>query len=264
MTILDEIAAYKRTVEIPANKMNRPIELLMESVLSAPPPLDIIQALKKHRYPALIAEIKKASPSKGLLCPDLDPVKLAAIYSENGASAISILTDERYFQGGLEILRHVRSEQGDIPLLRKDFIVDEYQIVEARAAGADALLLIAAILADSELEKLLSRTEELGMAALIEVHDADEMERVIQFSPDLIGVNNRDLHNFSVDIRTSQRLRSMAPKDVCYVAESGIHSWQDVETLYHCAVDAVLVGEALVTAENIGEKVRELSAYDLD
>lgn len=208
----------------------------------------------------LIAEVKCASPSRGLLSPDFDPLKLAATYATNGAAAISVLTDERYFKGHLDYLRQIRQAQA-IPLLRKDFICDPYQVYEARAAGADALLLIAAELVLSQLADLQALTHSLGMAALVEVHNLPELETALQSGARLIGINNRNLHTFQVSLETSQELRPLIPAEICVVAESGIHSAADVARLAGINVQAVLVGEALVTAADTAAKVRELSGF---
>jgi indole-3-glycerol phosphate synthase len=228
-----------------------------------------VAALRSTKRIALIAEVKKASPSKGLLRHNFDPVELATIYAKNGASAISVLTDSRYFQGKLEHLTQIRkqldssSSRLSPPLLRKDFIFHSYQVYEARAAGADALLLIAAVLNDQEIVDLLALTHKLGMTALIEVHNRAELERVLPLQPRLIGVNNRDLRDFSVDLNTCIELRRHVPTDVCFVAESGIHTAADVARLAQEGIDAILVGEALVKAKDVGKKVRELVNYEL-
>jgi indole-3-glycerol phosphate synthase len=247
---------------------DQPLEAVQAHASVAPAPRDLIAALHAAPGVALIAEVKQASPSRGVLRPDLDPVELAVTYAASGASAISVLTDERFFQGRLEHLTHIRAQvaarpAGDhqpqpLPLLRKDFILHAYQVYEARAAGADALLLIAAVLSEAELEELLSLTHTLGMAALVEVHNEHELKRVLRLGPRLIGVNNRDLTDFSVDLNVCLRLRPLIPPGVCMVAESGIHTRADVTRLAAAGVDAMLVGEALVTASNIGAKVREL------
>lgn len=267
MTILDRIVDYKRTEELPCRMRNLPLEALRARAAAAPPPRDFIAALWSAPDVALIAEIKRASPSKGLLRPDLDPVHLAATYAANGATAISVLTDEPFFQGNLAYITQIRSQlashllapdQPEVPLLRKDFIIHPYQVYEARAAGADALLLIAAILPDANLAELLSLTQAQGMAALIEVHDREELMRVLPLAPQLVGVNNRNLRDFSVNVDTCLRLRSLVPPDVCFVAESGIQTRVDAARLAASGVDAMLVGEALVTAPDPGAKVREL------
>ena len=268
MTILDRIVDYKRTEELPRRMRAQPLEAMQACAAAAPPPRDFIATLRSSPDVALIAEVKRASPRKGVLRPDFDPVRLAATYAANGAVAVSVLTDEPFFQGNLAYLTQIRarldshpsaSGQSDVvPLLRKDFIIHPYQIYEARAAGADALLLITAILPDADLVELLSLTNSLGMAALIEIHDEQELRRVVSMAPRLVGVNNRNLHDFSVNLDTSLRLRSLVAPDVCFVAESGIHTRADMDRLAVAGVDAALIGEALVTAPDVGAKVQEL------
>ena len=207
---------------------------------------------------ALIAEVKKASPSAGVICPDFDPVRIAKEYEAAGAGCLSVLTDEKFFQGSLDYLRQIRAAVR-LPLLRKDFIIDERQILEAIEWGADAILLIAAILTDAQLARFHALATEAGLAALVEVHDEEELERAVKISPPLIGVNNRNLKTFKVDLATTERL---APKikshGALLVAESGIHTRADVERLQRCGAGAILVGESLVKQGNIGAKVREL------
>lgn len=265
MTILDDIIKYKRIEELPRQMELREPALVRAEAALAPPPRDFVAALRASKQIALIAEVKKASPSKGLLRHKFDALELATSYAQNGAAAISVLTDVKYFQGRLEYLTRIRAQlkkiQGDQapPLLRKDFIFDPYQVYEARAAGADALLLIAAVLKDEEMAGLLALTRELGMTALIEVHRRTELERVLPLRPRLIGVNNRDLRNFSVDLNTCIELRQAVPREICFVAESGIHTAADVARLAKEGIDAILVGEALVKAKDVGAKVRELT-----
>jgi indole-3-glycerol phosphate synthase len=265
MTILDDIVQYKRNEELPNLMRTREPALVQAEAQLAAVPKDFVAALQASGPAALIAEIKKASPSKGLLRHKFDPLELASIYAENGATAISVLTDKKYFQGSLAYLSQIRAQLQsslgeDRPvLLRKDFIVHPYQVYEARAAGADALLLIAAVLGDREMANMLALTRKLRMAALIEVHDKQELERVLPLAPRLIGVNNRDLRDFSVDLNTCLTLRQDVPAGICFVAESGIHTSTDVARLGRAGVDAVLVGEALVKAGNVGQKVRELA-----
>jgi indole-3-glycerol phosphate synthase len=249
MTILDRIVDYKRTKELPCRMRDLPLEALRARAAAAPPPRDFVAALRSAPDVALIAEVKCASPSKGLLRPDFDPVHLAATYAANGAAAISVLTDEPFFQGSLAYITQIRSQL---------VIIHPYQVYEARAAGADALLLIAAILPDADLAELLSLTQAQGMAALIEVHDREELMRVLPLAPRLVGVNNRNLRDFSVNVDTCLRLRSQVPPEVCFVAESGIQTGADAARLAAADVDAMLVGEALVTAPDVGAKVREL------
>lgn len=264
MTILDNIIKYKRIEELPKQMQVREPTLVRAEAKLAPLPLDFVAALQATDGIALIAEVKKASPSKGLLRHKFDPVELASTYAANGAAAISVLTDVKYFQGKLGYLTQIRDHlkqtkgQRRPVILRKDFIFDPYQIHEARAAGADALLLIAAVLKDDELAALLSLTRKLGLTALIEVHNRAELDRVLPLKPRLIGVNNRNLHDFSVDLNNCIELRQHVPDHICFVAESGIHTAADVTRLSKEGIDAILVGEALVKAKDVGRKVREL------
>ena len=255
--ILDRILA-NTYVEVRQRRSAVPIEWLREQAAQQTPPRDFVGALKQAGRPALIAECKKASPSKGLLLPDYDPVQLAQAYAEHGAAALSVLTDERFFQGSLADLSAAREAAG-LPTLRKDFVVDRYQLYEARAAGADAILLIVAALRFDQLQMLYQQTAELGMAALVEVHDEAEVETALKIEPKLIGVNNRSLYDFSVDLQTTARLRKDIPADITLVAESGIHTAEDVSRVKDMGVNAILVGEALVTASDVGAKVRELA-----
>jgi indole-3-glycerol phosphate synthase len=265
MTILDDIMRYKRNEELPRRMRTREPALVQAEATLAPKPKAFVPALRATERMALIAEVKKASPSKGLLRHNFEALALASTYAENGAAAISVLTDSKYFQGKLEYLTQIRdrlqeSQGSSRPvLLRKDFIFHRYQIYEARAAGADALLLIAAVLSDQELADLLALTRKLQLTALIEVHDRTELERVLPLEPRLIGVNNRDLRDFSVDLNTCITLRQYVPTDICFVAESGIHTAADVARLDKEGIDAILVGEALVKAKNVAQKVRELA-----
>jgi len=262
MSILAEIFAHKEH-EVASRKRVKPLAEVRAEAESAPTPPDFVAALQSarqtHASPALIAEIKKASPSRGMLAPNFDPLHLAQLYCQNGAAAISVLTDERYFQGRLEYLAQVHACLPAAPLLRKDFILDPYQLYEARAAGASAALLIVAGLDASRLRDLHNLALELGLAPLVEVHTLAELETALSCKPILVGVNNRDLRDFSVSLQTTGDLRPFIPAGICLVAESGIHTRQDVETLKDAGTDAILVGEALVTARDIGEKARELS-----
>ena len=276
MSKLDEIFAHKRA-EIASQKAAVPPAEMGVLATAAPAPRDFVSALRQApARPALIAEIKRGSPSRGLLVADFDPLRLAAIYAENGAAAISVLTDERYFGGSLDHLRAVAQQmqggraQGGraqgLPLLRKDFVCDPYQVYQARAAGADAILLIVAALAPVLLAELLALAQGLGMAALVEVHDEAELETALASCARLIGINNRNLRDFTVSLETTLRLGRRVPTDVCLVAESGIFTAEDVARLAEVeregggrGVDAILVGEALVTAADVGAKVRALS-----
>lgn len=224
----------------------------------AAPPRDFLAALQKDTV-ALIAEVKKASPSKGVLIADFDPVRIGTTYAENGAAAISVLTDERFFQGHLRYLTNIRSAVS-IPVLRKDFIIDAYQVDEARAAGADAALLIVAALDDARMADLYAQIRAYDMAALVEVHNEAEMERALKLGTKLIGINNRDLKTFNVDLTTTERLARMVPDDVTLVAESGVQSGADVRRMGELGAHAVLIGEGLVKSADIAAAVREFSS----
>lgn len=204
----------------------------------------------------LIAEIKKRSPSKGVIRADFDPVKIALAYNAAGASAISVLTDERFFDGKLEYLKEVK-ERVTVPVLRKDFIIDEYQIYQSALYGADAVLLIANILTQEELNKFYSCAKEIGMDVMVEVHNAEEVEKALSTPASIIGINNRDLNDFNVDIDVTQQLIRMIPENKIIVSESGIESYEQVMFLKSLGVNAVLIGETFMRADNIGEKVRE-------
>lgn len=273
MNILEKIIEQKK-IEIAALNASA----LRFSAQQSPTPRNFLAALtptplpvgegqgvrERRRFgtrPSLIAELKRASPSKGILAPHLDLFQVADIYIQNGASAISVLTDEKFFMGSLETLRQLRITNSQLPLLRKDFIIDEVQLYEAKANGADAILLIAAALTDDKLfADLHACALELGLTALVEVHDEAETERALKLKDiKLIGINNRNLATFEVSLETTERIRPMIPNEIAVVAESGIFTASDVERLSKSNVDAILVGEALVTAENIEEKVKELS-----
>jgi indole-3-glycerol phosphate synthase len=220
---------------------------------------DFVGALVRWPSVALIAEIKHASPSRGILVENFDPVALAKTYAENGADAISVLTDKDFFQGSLDDLYAVKSNVST-PVLRKDFIIDERQVIEGRLACADAILLIVAILDDARLRDLLSAVRDYDMVALIEVHTEAEMERALKLDPRLVGINNRDLHTFVVDLNVTQRLAALAPADVTLVAESGIFTAADVEAMAAAGVDAILVGESIVKAPDAAAQIRALSS----
>lgn len=253
--ILNEIMAYKRS-ELKAQQRAVPLAELKARGKDRSPPIDLAAALRKEGV-QLIAEVKRASPSKGVFCADFNPVGLATIYAQNGAAAISVLTDVRFFQGKLKDLTRVRSAITDLPILRKDFIFDPYQIYETYARDADALLLIAAVLPERTLAELFTLTHELRMTALVEVHDEAEVSRVLQLSPRVVGINNRNLRDFSVDLASFGRLRPLLPKGVIAVAESGVRTVADLRRLAKMGADAVLVGEALITASDPAAKVRE-------
>jgi indole-3-glycerol phosphate synthase len=220
---------------------------------------DFLAALRKPKNSsiALIAEVKKASPSAGVICHDFDPVRIAKEYEAAGASCLSVLTDEKFFQGSLDYLRQIRSAV-KLPLLRKDFIIDERQMLEAIEWGADAILLIVAILTDAQLAKFHALAVEAGLAVLVEVHDEEELARALKISPALIGVNNRNLKTFQVDLATTEKLAGKIGAGKILVAESGIQTCADVERLKKCGTQAILVGESLMKNGDIKTKVREL------
>jgi indole-3-glycerol phosphate synthase len=233
-----------------------PLASLKRTIAYQAPPRDFAGALRGDGI-RLIAEIKRASPSKGLLCPNLAASSLARVYGKSGAAAISVLTEPEYFGGSFADLEAVRREV-DLPLLCKDFIVAPYQIYMARAHGADAVLLISAILTRSELASLLKTAHSLGMAALVEVHNRDELMKALRVSPGIIGINNRNLEDFSVNLETTFKLRPLIPADIPVVSESGIHSRGNVLRLQQAGVNAILVGEALVTSPDPAAKIAEL------
>ena len=257
-SILDKIVAAKRE-ELADAKAVASLPDLEKAAAEQPAPLDLSAALTGNGI-KLIAEVKKASPSRGLLSLDFDPVRLAANYVANGAAAVSCLTDAR-FQGELAHLSAIKQSgvSGNAPVLRKDFIFDPYQVYEARSAGADAILLIVAILEAAQLKDLLETSRFLGMQCLVEVHDETELETALGAGAEIIGINNRDLHTFTTDLAVTQRLAPLVPSGKVVVSESGIFTREDLQHLDRSGVNAVLVGEALVTAPDIAAKVRELS-----
>ncbi len=256
--ILDQIVVDNR-LELEIRKGSFPLEELRRIALEQPPPLDFASALRGERV-QLIAEVKKASPSRGVIRSDFNPVEIAQTYASNGASAISVLTEARYFQGSLNHLRDIREALGSkrLPLLRKDFIHDPYQIYESRAYGADSLLLIVAILNPEKLEELFWLSHELGMSCLVEVHNEAELEIALRRQARIIGINNRDLRTFTVDLATTKQLRPFIPPGRIVVSESGIKNRDDMEKLRKWHVDAVLIGESLLSAPDITAKMKEL------
>ena len=252
--MLNKIVAEKKG-EVEQRKQSMPVSALMERV-SRNRPLDLAAALKGNGI-RLIAEVKKASPSRGVLCPDFNPVALAKTYAQGGAAAISVLTEANYFQGSIDYLAAIR-EEVKVPLLRKDFIFDPYQIYESCAYGADALLLITAILSQEQLEQLLELSRSIGLSCLVEVHNEAEVERALLAGAEIIGINNRDLKTFKTDINTTRQLRPLIPREIIVVSESGIRSRDDIEYLKGWEINAVLVGESLVTSDDIPARIREL------
>lgn len=255
--ILERILQFRRRA-IEELKERHTERALATAVASAPAPRDFAAALVKPGI-ALIAECKERSPSAGMLQTPYDPIDLAARYAAGGAAAISVLTEPEFFGGSLLHLKEVRARI-ELPVLCKDFIIDPIQVRSARAAGADAVLLIVSILEDDQLAALHRLTRELGMAALVEVHDKRELRRALRLDEAVIGINNRDLATMTTDRGTTARLRPLIPSDRVVVSESGISSRADVEELQQLGVHAVLVGEALLRARNLETKVRELSA----
>jgi indole-3-glycerol phosphate synthase len=254
--ILDEIIVYKKT-ELVETKRAAPLAELKAKAASMGPARGFREALAGGEEIRLIAEVKKASPSKGVIREDFDPVKIARTYEESGASCLSVLTEKKFFQGRLGYLDDIGKDVR-LPLLRKDFIIDEYQIYETRTAGADALLLIVACLGHHQLEDYLGLAGRLGLDVLIEAHTYKELDRVLLTGARLVGINNRDLATFKVDLQTTLELLKDIPDDCIVVSESGINTREDVLMLHKAGVDAILVGESLMREKDIGKKVKEL------
>ena len=252
-TILDKIVATKLQ-EIERAKAARPAVELEKRLAAAPAVRDFFAALADGPPCRLIAEVKKASPSKGVIREDFDPVEIARTYERHGARCISVLTDVEYFQGSLDYLRRIRAAV-DLPVLRKDFVLDTYQVLEARAAGADAVLLIAECLDDESLATLYSSIIEQGMTPLVELFETSNLDRVVALGAKLIGINNRDLRTFGTDLQHTIRLRSRIPSDRVVVGESGIRTRVDVERLEAAGVGAMLVGESLMCQPDVGAAV---------
>ncbi len=260
--ILDEIVAAK-TGELARSKQTVPLSELEAKAAAQPVPLNFSGALLGGGV-RLIAEIKKSSPSRGLLRPNFDPLDLARTYAANGAAALSVLTDPR-FEGELAHLEQVKASGASqrLPVLRKDFIFDPYQVYEARAAGADAMLLIVAVLEPALLKQLLAAAQSLWMQCLVEVHDQAELETALEAGAEIIGINNRDLRTFNTDLAVTEEVAPKVPRGKIIVSESGIHNRDHLHRLTPLGVNAVLVGEALVTAPDVGQKVRELSGQEV-
>ncbi len=270
--ILDEIMRWKRK-ELRKFKEEMPIDTWRALAETAPTPPDFVQALRPVNGPAgtrLIAEIKRASPSRGLLCRDFNVEALAETYASNGAAAISCLTDARFFQGHLSHLvaarKHLETSGQPLPFLRKDFIFDVYQLTVARAAGAAAILLIVSVLGDRKLRELIGQAEKMHMTPLVEVHNEAEIGQALAAGARIIGINNRNLSTFQVDLETTARLRRHIPETCLTVSESGIHTPDDVHRLRDMGVDAILVGETLVKAvpSQRAQLVKALSTAGLE
>ncbi|MBT8139162.1 MAG: indole-3-glycerol phosphate synthase TrpC [Gammaproteobacteria bacterium] len=258
-TILNRILARKAQ-EIEAGKSRRPVRLLQKDIASQDAPRGFVRAIDKKLAggaDAVIAEIKKASPSKGVIRADFDPTAIAQSYQAGGAACLSVLTDVDFFQGSNRYLQQARAAC-QLPVIRKDFIVDEYQVYEARAIGADCILLIVAALEDAQMQSLYSLAAGLGMDVLVEVHDAAELMRALELNPRLVGINNRNLHNFDVSLDTTYDLLDSIPQDAIVVTESGIHSCEHVAAMHAHNVHTFLVGEAFMREADPGEALRQL------
>jgi len=257
--ILDQIVQHKKE-EVARKEKELPLNVLIDMLAGVEPPKRFRLQLSNNGGIAVIAEIKRASPVKGPLCSDFDPEVLANAYNEGGAKAISVITEERYFSGKGEYIS-LAKKAAALPVLRKDFIVNEYQVFESRALGADAVLLIVSILDDETLGRLLRLSRILGMDTLVEVHDRDELNRALKAGAGMIGVNNRNLKTFQVNLATTLELAGAMPKDVFLVSESGIATREDILLLEQAGVKAVLVGETLVRAADPAGKLKELLGH---
>ena len=253
--ILDNIVGKVKT-RIEQQKLVQPLEWLIKNT-TAPKNLTLFKSRLCRPGIQIIAEIKKASPSAGMIAKDFDPLKIAAEYEVADVSAISVLTEEDFFQGSLEILQQLRNHIS-LPLLRKDFIIDPYQIYQSKYYGADCILLIASILSERELKHLTTLAKKLNLNYLLEIHDESELKKVLAMDVDIIGINNRNLKTFEVDITNSLKLKDKIPQDKITVSESGIKNYQQVQTLENAGFDAILIGESLIRAEDKKEKIRSL------
>ena len=253
--ILDQIAELKAG-EVEEDKKRRPLSIIKEDLKNPPPKRDFKKAVT-DRDCAIIAEVKRKSPSKGTLRNDFDPLEIAHIYERNGAAAISVLTDEPFFEGRKEFLPRIR-ERVSLPLLRKDFIIDPYQVYETKRLGADAVLFIARLLKKG-LASYVRLAKALDLFPLVEVHSEEELDLALAAGAELIGINNRDLATFETGLQTSLNLASLVPKSRIVIAESGIQSRKDVEILLQAGIHAFLIGETLMKADDLAEKLRELA-----
>jgi indole-3-glycerol phosphate synthase len=253
--ILDRIITAKRD-EVAHLKYSKPVSELKRVIRDLSPPRDFRKALTGGDC-SIIAEVKRSSPSRGRLREDFDPLEIASIYEENGAAAISVLTDREFFEGDKAYLSAIKKIV-DIPLLRKDFIIDSCQIYETRVLGGDAVLFIVRLLKDEQLREYIQLAAELGLDSLVEVHSGEELDRAIAAGADIIGINNRNLETFSTDLTTSIELASCIPEDRIVVSESGINARKDIETLMKAGIHSFLVGEALMRADDIGGELKEL------
>ncbi|TCO73802.1 indole-3-glycerol phosphate synthase TrpC [Marinisporobacter balticus] len=254
--ILDRIVNYKRK-KVEEEKIYIPMAFIMDQIELSDETRDFKKAIKGNKQLSIIAEVKKASPSKGIIKEKFDPFEIARIYDENKVDAISILTEEKFFQGKNEYLKEVR-RQIDTPILRKDFIIDPYQIYQSKALGADAILLITAILSKDELIDFQDIANKIGLQCLVEVHNQLELSVVLDTQAEIIGINNRNLKSFETRIETTQNLIKHIPKSKTIISESGINTKKDMDFLKNLGVDGVLIGESLMRAKSIDEKLREL------
>ena len=254
--VLREILDHKRA-ELERAKSARPLEQLERQLSDAPPVRSFTAALAARSPMALIAEVKRASPSAGLIRRDFNPAEVASAYERGGAACISVLTDEKFFQGSLDDLVNVRHAVS-VPVLRKDFLIDRYQVLEARAAGADCVLLIAECLDHCRLRELYFFASELGMEALVEIHDAENLDRVLELEPALVGINNRNLRTFVTDLEHTLNIAPRVAAQAILISESGIRSGEDVARLQAAGVRAILVGETLMRAADVGVVIAEL------
>jgi len=257
--ILKLIVDHKQQ-ELVEIKHQKPIEHLKNQIESAPEPRKFIKAIQdkiNHNKPAVIAEIKKASPSKGVIREDFHLTKIAQSYEQAGATCLSILTENKFFQGNNKFIGQAK-QACDLPILRKDFIVDPYQVYESRSIGADCILLITSILNDSLLSELYRLATDLQLDVLVEVHTEEELIRALALNCNMIGINNRDLHTFVIRLNTTLKLAPKIPKDKLVVTESGIRSHNDIQLLRKNNIHAFLIGEALMAAEDPGEKLQQL------
>jgi indole-3-glycerol phosphate synthase len=261
-TILDKIIAHKK-IEIKEQKSLIPLDEIKRRLSDVDDVRGFKKAISRPDKVNLIAEIKKASPSKGIIREDFDPSAIAEIYEQNGASAISVLTD-KFFQGDLSFLKAVRSVTSKIPILRKDFIIDEYQVYQSRLSGADAILLIASVLDLRSLNLLLLIAKDIDLDCLVEVHNEEELIKALASNAEIIGINNRDLRTFNVDLQTTFRLSRLIPDDKIIVSESGISSTEDVKFLSKCGVNAMLVGESLMISKDIAQKIKQLIILNVE
>lgn len=253
--ILHKIISVKKE-EVAHLKKTRPLSDLRAAIRDLAPPRDFRRAIEGHEL-AIVTEVKRCSPSKGILREDFDPIKMGSIFEKNGAAALSVLTDKQFFGGDGKYLGDIKNNVR-LPLLRKDFIIDAYQIYETRSLRADALLLIAFLLEEELLKEYIQLADSLGLSALVEIHSRAELKKAIAAKADIIGINNRNLKTFSTDLKTSLDIAPYIPADKIVISESGIHTRRDIETLMKAGIHAFLIGETLMSSDNIGKKLKEL------